>query len=122
MTTHEATHTTEILATDALDLIDVNTVDNAVDNAVDNTLDSEASAHSDDAVHARRSARADEVAEAAGEIVGAAVDIGRAWARYGLQISKLALETHARTMGNLAVAVGQAAQAVDAVASNEDRA
>lgn len=110
MTTHEATHTTEILTADLAPSIEVNSVDNGVDEpAVE-------------AAEARRSARADEVAEAAGEIVGAAVDIGRAWARYGLQIGKLALETHARTMGNLAVAMGQAARAVDAVASSDEKA
>lgn len=110
MTTHESTHTTEILSVDLAPSIEVNSVDTGVDQPVEEVAE------------ARRSARADEVAEAAGEIVGAAVDIGRAWARYGLQIGKLALETHARTMGNLAVALGQAARAVDAVASSDEKA
>lgn len=109
MTTNEASNTTsnttEILASEIL----------PADGA-----SHEETTSSTDTAHARRAARADEVAEAAGEIVGAAVDIGRAWARYGLQIGKLALETHARTMGNLAVAVGQAARAVDAVAQSDE--
>jgi len=117
MTNHEATHTTEILAAELAPSIEVNSVDNDVDTQAPNA----AHARVDDA-EARRSARADEVAEAAGEIVSAAVDIGRAWARYGLQIGKLALETHARTMGNLAVAMGQAARAVDAVAPSDEKA
>ena len=117
MTTHEATHTTENLAADVAPFIEVNSVDNGVDEPAANAAQASA-----EAAEARRSARADEVAEAAGEIVGAAVDIARAWARYGLQIGKLALETHARTMGSLAVAMGQAARAVDAVASSDDKA
>lgn len=108
MTTNETSNTIDTAATDVLETAHVEV------NAPHTTSTSE------DAAHARRAARADEVAEAAGEIVGAAVDIGRAWARYGLQIGKLALETHARTMGNLAVAVGQAARAVDAVAQSDE--
>ncbi len=45
--------------------------------------------------------------EAAGHIVEAAVDIGRTWAAYGLRVGKLALETHASTMGKLAGALGE---------------
>ena len=113
MTTQEATHTNETLAADAVEVIDVHRADHDEDRDTPRV---------DESAQARRSARADEVAEAAGEIVGAAVEIGRAWARYGLQVSKLALETHARTMGNLAVAVGQAARAVEAVASPDEKA
>jgi hypothetical protein len=45
--------------------------------------------------------------EAASRIVAAAVDIGRTWAAYGLRVGKLALETHAQTMGKLAGALGE---------------
>ncbi len=108
MTTNETSNATNLLSTEILHEDATNATENAATSSVEDTA------------HARRAARADEVAEAAGEIVGAAVDIGRAWARYGLQIGKLALETHARTMGNLAVAVGQAARAVDAVAQSAE--
>ncbi len=51
--------------------------------------------------------RVERTVEAAGRIVEAAVDIGRAWAAYGLRVGKLALETHAHTMGKLAGALGE---------------
>ena len=52
--------------------------------------------------------------EVAGHIVEAAVDIGRTWAAYGLRVGKLALETHARTMGMVAGALGEIVRAIDA--------
>jgi hypothetical protein len=52
--------------------------------------------------------------EVAGHIVEAAVDIGRTWAAYGLRVGKLALETHARTMGKVAGALGEIDRAIDA--------
>ncbi len=57
--------------------------------------------------------RIERTVEAAGHIVEAAVDVGRAWASYGLRIGKLALETQAHTMGKLAAALGEVNRALD---------
>ncbi|MBN8612411.1 MAG: hypothetical protein J0L92_17595 [Deltaproteobacteria bacterium] len=58
--------------------------------------------------------------EVAGHIVEAAVDIGRTWAAYGLRVGKLALETHARTMGKVAGALGEIDRAIDARRDERD--
>jgi hypothetical protein len=58
--------------------------------------------------------------EAAGHIVEAAVDIGRTWAAYGLRVGKLALETHASTMGKLAGALGEIDRTLDARRTETD--
>ncbi len=57
--------------------------------------------------------RVEQTLEAAGHIVEAAVDIGRTWASYGLRVGKLALETHAHTMGKLAGALGELNRAIE---------
>ncbi|MFO0711645.1 MAG: hypothetical protein U0353_17465 [Sandaracinus sp.] len=57
--------------------------------------------------------RVEHTLEAAGHIVEAAVDIGRTWASYGLRVGKLALETHAHTMGKLAGALGELNRAIE---------
>jgi hypothetical protein len=57
--------------------------------------------------------RVERTVEAAEHIVGAAVDVGRAWAAYGLRIGKLALETQAHTMGKLAGALGELHRVLD---------
>lgn len=44
------------------------------------------------------------------DLVSALVDVGSAWARYGLEIGKLALETSARTLGTTANALGTIAK------------
>lgn len=76
--------------------------------ALERTIDQTASSESVASPASRPTdPRAERTAEAAGAIVEAAVDIGRTWAGYGLRVGKLALETHAHTMGKLASALGE---------------
>ncbi len=44
------------------------------------------------------------------ELVEALVDVGAAWARYGLDLGRLALETSAKTLGTTASALGTIAK------------
>lgn len=57
--------------------------------------------------------RVERTVAAAEHIVDAAVDIGRTWAAYGLRVGKLALETHASTMGKLAGVLGEINRELD---------
>lgn len=66
--------------------------------------------------------RVERTVEAAGRIVEAAVDIGRAWAAYGLRVGKLALETHAQTMGKLAGALGEIDRTIESRSDASPRA
>lgn len=66
--------------------------------------------------------RVERTVEAAGRIVEAAVDIGRAWAACGLRLGKLALETHAHTMGKLAGALGEVDRSIRARAEADSTA
>lgn len=60
----------------------------------------------DAAAEATSDPRVERTVEAAGQVVEAAVGIGRAWASYGLRVGRLALETQAQTMSKLADALG----------------
>lgn len=73
-----------------------------------------APAEASDAARVESDPRVERTVEAAGRIVEAAVDIGRAWAAYGLRVGKLALETHAQTMGKLAGALGEIDRTIEA--------
>lgn len=68
------------------------------------------SAHVD---HETADPRVERTLHVAEQIVDAAVDVGRSWAAYGLRIGKLALETHAHTMGRIADALHALEQAID---------
>lgn len=68
---------------------------------------------SPDTRHEPTDPRAERTVHAAEQIVDAAVDVGRSWAAYGLRIGKLALETHAHTMGRVADALGALQHAID---------
>jgi hypothetical protein len=45
-------------------------------------------------------------------LVNAVRDQSRIWAKYGLTVSKLALETHARAVTSLAATIGSVAEAI----------
>jgi hypothetical protein len=61
----------------------------------------------------RTDPRVERTVQATEQIVDAAVDVGRSWAAYGLRIGKLALQTHAHTMGRVADALGALQHAID---------
>lgn len=54
------------------------------------------------------------------DLVAALVDVGSAWARYGLEMGKLALETSARTLGTTASALGTIARNLEPTNDDKD--
>lgn len=66
----------------------------------------------DRAAHAR-------TAEATERVVGSAVELGRVWARYGLSIGKMALETSATSLKTTATLLGAVAEAFESPAEGE---
>lgn len=55
-------------------------------------------------------------AEATEKVVDSAIDLGRVWARYGLSIGKMALETSAQSLKTTAGMLGTIAEAFEAKA------
>lgn len=101
MTNTNETTTTETITTES-----ITETTNTLGAEARETNDA-APAEASDAARVESDPRVERTVEAAGRIVEAAVDIGRAWAAYGLRVGKLALETHAHTMGKLASALGE---------------
>jgi hypothetical protein len=99
-TTNETTTTESITET-------TNAPTAEMHDAVPGEASESARVESDGETREQSDPRVERTVEAAGRIVEAAVDIGRAWAAYGLRVGKLALETHAHTMGKLASALGE---------------
>lgn len=54
------------------------------------------------------------------DLVEALFSVGSAWARYGLGVAKLSLETSARTLGTTARALGDIAEKLDAARERKD--
>jgi hypothetical protein len=61
----------------------------------------------------RETERKTKVAEASEKVVESAVDLGRVWARYGLSIGKMALETSATSLKTTAGLLGAIAEAFE---------
>lgn len=61
----------------------------------------------------------DKAAEATERVVGSAVELGRVWARYGLSIGKMALETSATSLKTTATLLGAVAEAFESEPASE---